>query len=30
MEIKLTTKLEKNINRHNEKDVIISANYSFF
>ena len=30
MGIKLTTKLEKNINRNNEKIIIISANYSFF
>ena len=30
MEINLTTKLEKNINRNNEKIIIISANYSFF
>ena len=30
MEIKLTTKLEKNINRNNEKIIIVSTNYSFF
>ena len=30
MGINLTTKLEKNINRNNEKIIIISANYSFF
>ena len=30
MEINLTTKLEKNTNRNNEKIIIISTNYSFF
>ncbi len=30
MGINLTTKLEKNINRNNEKIIIISTNYSFF
>ena len=30
MEIKLTKKLEKNINRNNEKIVMVSINYSFF
>ena len=30
MGINLTTKLEKNINRNNEKIIIISANYFFF
>ncbi len=30
MEIKLTKKLEKNINRNNEKIIMFSINYSFF
>ena len=30
MEIKLTKKLEKNINRNNEKIIMVSINYSFF
>ena len=30
MEIELITKQEKNINRNNEKIIIVSANYSFF
>ena len=30
MKIKLITKLEKKINRNNEKVVIFSNNYSFF
>ena len=30
MEIKLTTKLEKNINRNNEKIIIFSISHSFF
>ena len=30
MGINLTTKLEKNINRDNEKIIIISTNYYFF
>jgi len=30
MEIKLTTKLEKNINRNHEKTIIFSISDSFF